>query len=100
MNIYAILGPLEVCLEKMNIQDFFDKSDKLPDLPSQATQFEEIAHELKTRAKWQCSTCKKDFTQSKNMLGVFHKNGNKDEDTVENLVVMCKECAGEKGLKV
>lgn len=52
MNIYAILGPLEVCLERMNIEDFFDKSGKLPDLPSQATQFEELAHELKTRAGW------------------------------------------------
>lgn len=94
MNVYKILGPFEVLREKLEIQSYMGK-DKLPDLPSDDTQWKDAAHDYKEKVAWKCAKCGRDFSQNKGVLGVYPKNGDKKDIRLENLTALCDSCKGE-----
>jgi hypothetical protein len=51
-----------------------------------------IANEEKTRRKYICENCKKDFSQLKQFLHVHHKNSLKWDNNPQNLRVLCIGC--------
>lgn len=92
MNIYTILGPLEVFREKLGIKEFFGQSLKLPDLPQRELKWAKISQEVKQRANWCCEKCGKDLTQDKDNLDIYNKSGIKADMSLQNLMAVCKSC--------
>lgn len=92
MNIYNILGPLEVFREKLGIKEYLGQSLKLPDLPEIDLKWAKISQEVKQRANWHCEKCGKDLTQNKSLLELYNKSGVKADMSLDNLMAMCKSC--------
>lgn len=91
MNIYNILGPLEVFREKMGIKEYFNKG-KLPDISEQDSKKAALINEVKKRANYHCEKCGKDLSKNKDELSIYNKSGVVADMSLENLMALCKEC--------
>ena len=75
MNIYTILGPLEVFREKLGIKEYFGKDLKLPDVSQADAKKTALINAVKQRANFRCE-----------------KSGIVSDMSMENLMAVCKEC--------
>lgn len=92
MNIYNILGPLEVFREKLGIKEYFGKDLKLPDVSQQDVKKAAAINAVKQRANYHCEKCGKDLTKNKDALSIYNKSGVVADMSLENLMAVCKEC--------
>ncbi len=54
--------------------------------------FKQIAQKLKEQKNWTCQQCNKGYNYDKGSLHVHHKNERKDDNSEQNLEVLCKYC--------
>lgn len=54
--------------------------------------WKKISARLKAEAKYICTSCKVDLSSMKKLLHVHHKNGEKSDNLLSNLVVLCADC--------
>ena len=92
MNIYTILGPLEVFREKLGIKEYFGKDLKLPDVSQADAKKTALINAVKQRANFRCEKCGKDLSKNKDALGIYNKSGIVSDMSMENLMAVCKEC--------
>ncbi len=101
-----IVAPAELYYEReeMDIRKFFNlygKQDLLdtnnPMYPVDYPEnWNQISTSLRERAGWECSSCKKDFSNNKTQLHVHHKDGRRGVVHAGNLEVVCAGCHRKK----
>lgn len=75
---------------KIDIPDTGDADDGLFNTYSE--DWNAISFFVRSRAKWKCGICGTDYSQDRANLHVHHRNGNKRDNRLANLIALCKPC--------
>ncbi len=95
--------------EKFKIIEFLEKyntkisirpkyNDRNAPLSVYSEDWNHTSFELRKRANWKCSKCGRDYTNDKKNLHVHHINGVLGDDSITNLIVLCKECHSKEAM--
>lgn len=91
-------------IKSFNLEDFFRiypkdiinseglLSDKSAPLNTYTDSWKKISSLLRKKVNYRCQKCGKDFSESKHLLDVHHKNGQKNDNRDSNLIVLCRNC--------
>jgi hypothetical protein len=94
-------------VENFNIAEFFQKySYSFRSEPSRTAEtappnrypvdWEDIAHEHKSRVHWRCQECPVDLSEHRHLLHVHHINGVRTDNRTSNLRVLCVGCHSQQ----
>ncbi|MCV3482759.1 HNH endonuclease [Campylobacter sp. CNRCH_2014_0184h] len=87
-----------------SLKDFFEKypkniinsknhfSDKIAPLNIYSDDWNNISYDIRSKAQWKCQKCHRDFSKNRIGLDVHHINGQKNDNRLNNLMVLCKDC--------
>ena len=89
-------------VDTYSLEEFFSTySSVFKSLPKQLVEqarkgysndWNEISMRLRQAANFVCTACLVDLSGHKNLLHVHHKNGEKSDNSGDNLVVLCSDC--------
>lgn len=87
--------------KKFSLEEFFiTYATNFADLPKDigqskngyADNWQVVSNKIREERRWRCEKCGVLLDQYKNLLHVHHRNGVKQDNNRENLVVLCAEC--------
>lgn len=103
INYMESLDDRERVYREFSVKEYFAKYDtQISNLPPHTENtaplnvypinFNELSQKLKEFKGWICEECRRNFAEKTELLHTHHINGDKSNNTLENLRVLCKDC--------